>query len=223
MHFLDAWTRLSPNDFARLIIAPASVTLSMVLPGRRASAAACLGLAAAALIAPDPAAAALSETILPRIAWALLWIALAAAITRVPADPPPDSSMRRGGVESGAVGLLLGLALFTLLVAALARADLDERLSREASYALLLMALGLVHLMLRRHVLRAALAFGALGFGLDRLVRAAQAQQLPGEEVQPLAVWLATALALLLVVRIARLRLDAGGGVWVNSAHDLHD
>jgi len=222
VHFLDAWTRLDPTEFARLMLAPACVMLSIALPGRRVSGFACLGLAIAALIAPDAGGEPYLSTLFTRMMWAVLWLALGAAITRVPPDPDPDSALRRGGVESGAVGFSLGLALFTLLVAALARADLDEHLSREASCALLLISLGLIHLLVRRHVLRAALAFAALGFGLDRLVRSAEAQQLPPPTADELAVWLATAIAVALVVRIARLR-QAGGGAWVNRAHDLHD
>jgi len=223
VHFIDAWTRLTPGDFARLLIAPMCVILSIAVPGRRVSASACVGLALAALLLPDAAGAPYLATLALRLAWALLWLLLGATLVRVPAEPPPDSTTRRGGFESGTLGLLLGLALFTLLVAALARADLDDRLSRESSYAVLLLALGLMHLMLRRHVLRAALAFGVLGFALDRLVRAAEAQQVPARAAAPLAVWLATALAISLVVRIAGLRQEGGGGAWVNHAHDLHD
>jgi hypothetical protein len=222
VHFLDAWIRLSPDELARLMLAPACVALATVLPGRRASALACLGLAVAVLIAPDPDALSASGFLASRIAWALLWLVLAGVLARSPADAFRDWSSHRGGIESGAVGLLLGLALLTLLVAALARADLDERISREASYGMLLIALGLLHLMLRRHVLRATLAFGALGLALDRLVRTAGEQQIPND-ARPLAVWLATALAIALVARIARLRLAGGGGAWVGGAHDLHD
>jgi hypothetical protein len=217
VHFLDAWTRLSPFDLARFLLAPACVALAIVLPGRRIAALAALGLAAAALIHPDPGSIALA------VGWSLLWLALAAFLTRAPSDPPSDPSTRRGGIESGAVGLLLGLAVLTLLVAALARADLDDRVSREASAGLLLITLGLVHLMLRRHVLRAGLAFGAMGMGLDRMVRIANAQQLPGGTVSAAAVWFASVIAIAMVARIARLRLEAGGGAWVSGAHDLHD
>ncbi len=217
MHFLDAWTRLSPADLARFMAAPALLALAIVLPGRRASGAACFLLAAASLIAPNPVPLAL------RVLWALLWLALASGIVRSAPDPPADPTVRRGGVESGAVGLLLALALFLLLVAAVARQNLDEAASREASYALLLISLGLLHLMLRRHILRAAVAFAAMGLGLDRLARAAAGQQLPGEVRGEIGVWIATALAVSLVLRIARLRLDGGGGTWVSGAHDLHD
>ena len=217
MHFLDAWTRLSPLDLARLLTAPACVLLSIVLPGRRAALLASLGLAVATPLIPGAAPLVL------RVAWMVLWLGLAAVLARAAEDPPPDMSLRRGGFESGAVGLLLGVALLTLLIAAIARADLDERVGREASYGVLLIALGLVHLMLRRHVQRAAIAFGAMGLGLDRLARTAEAQQLRVEGMRPGAVWVATLLALALVSRIARLRTEAGGGAWVSGAHDLHD
>lgn len=217
MHFLDAWIHLAPSDLARLILAPASLALAIVLPGRRPSAAACFGLAAAALITPG------AEGWLHRAAWALLWLWLASAILRASPDPPSDPTVRRGGVESGAVGLLLGFALMLLLIAAVARQNLDEAPARDSSYALFLITLGLLHLMLRRHVLRAAVAVGAMGLGLDHLVRAAEAQQIPGAAVPALGVWIGTTLAVALVLRIGRLRLEGGGGAWVSGAHDLHD
>ena len=217
MHFLDAWTRLAPSDLARLILAPASLALAIVLPGRRPSALACLGFSAAALITPGLVGLPL------RLAWALLWLLLSSAILRAAPDPPADPALRRGGVESGTVGLLLGFALMLLLIAAVARQDLDDAPTRDASYALFLVALGLVHLMLRRHVLRAAVAIGAMGTGLDHLTRAAEAQQIPGAALPSLAVWIGTALGVALVLRIGRLRLEGGGGAWVSGAHDLHD
>jgi hypothetical protein len=217
MHFLDAWTKLAPSELARLILAPASLALAIVLPGRRASVIACMGLAAAALIQPG------AEGALHRLAWTLLWLLLASAILRSQPDPPADPALRRGGVESGAVGLLLGFALMLLLIAAVARQNLDESPTRDSSYALFLVTLGLLHLMLRRHVLRAAVAIGAMGLGLDRLMLAAEAQQLPGSATPALAMWTGTALAVALVLRIARLRLEGGGGAWVSGAHDLHD
>ena len=217
MHFLDAWTHLASSDLARLILAPASLALAIVLPGRRASTIGCIGLAVAALIQPG------AEGVLHRLAWSLLWLLLASAILRSRPDPPSDPALRRGAVESGAVGLLLGFALMLLLIAAVARQNLDEGPTRDSSYALFLVTLGLLHLMLRRHVLRAAVAIGAMGLGLDRLLLAAEAQQLPGSAVPLLAVWTGTALAVSLVLRIARLRLEGGGGAWVSGAHDLHD
>ena len=217
MHFLDAWTRLAPSDLARLMLAPASLALAIVLPGRRASAIACLGLAAAALIVPG------AESLLHRLAWTLLWLLLTSAILRAEPDPPADPGVRRGGVESGAVALLLGFALMLLLIAAVARQNLDEGPTRDSSYAIFIVALGLLHLMLRRHVMRAAVAIGAMGLGLDRLMLAAEAQQIPGSAIPSLAVWAGTGLAVALVLRIGRLRLEGGGGAWVSGAHDLHD
>jgi hypothetical protein len=216
VHFLDAWTHLALPDLVRYLAVPFLLAMQIVLPGRRPSAAGCLGLAGAALAAPNPI------PLEARIAWALLWLGLGVTVLRWTPDPPPDPGSRRGGVESGAVGLLLALALVLLLVAAVARQNLPEAASRESSYALFLIALGLLHLMLRRHVLRAAVAMAAMGVGLDRLMRLADAEQLPGTASSALGVWLATAFAVSLVVRIARLRALAGGA-WVSGAHDLHD
>ncbi|MBI1799082.1 MAG: hypothetical protein HYR73_05295 [Candidatus Eisenbacteria bacterium] len=217
MHFLDAWNRLPPSVLTRVLAAPACVGLSILLPGRRAAALASVGLAIVAGVSTglNPWSS--------RLAWAIVWLACALVIARGVGDPPPDSSARRGGVESGAVGLLLGIAMLLLLIAAVARQDLPDEPSRDASYGLLMIGLGLVHLMLRRHVLRAAIAFGSMGMGLDRLTRSAASQQLSLDTIPPLAVPFATAIAIALVTRIARSRLGSGGGAWVSGAHDLHD
>ena len=57
----------------------------------------------------------------------------------------------------------------------MARLDLDGELTRRASGGVLLVALGLVHLMLRRHAVRAAAAFAAMGLGLQLLDGAVRA------------------------------------------------
>jgi hypothetical protein len=216
MHFLDAWSRLTPLELARTSAVPVFVLISIAFAGRRAALFTSIGLAACSLF---PLGAVVWGV---RLAWSLLWLAYARALARSADDPPADPSTRRGGLESGAVGLLLGIALLLLLVAAVARQDLPDAESRDASYGLLLIGLGLIHLMLRRHVLRAAVAFGVMGLGLDQLTRAASAQQLPGDHVPALVVPAATALAMALVTRIARSRSE-NGSAWVSGAHDLHD
>src|SRR5437773_1502173 len=94
------------------------------------------------------------------VGWAALW-----GVVAWNARPAPRARARGtpGGTESGVVGLMLGLALLALLLAAVARLDLDAAGSRGASYGVLLLCLGLLHLMLRRDVTRAGVAFAGMG------------------------------------------------------------
>ena len=108
MHFLDAWSRLVPLDFARLLVPFAALALAILLPGRRVAALAALGVAFSM-----PLAFEIAELPL-RLGWMLLWLAIAARVGSAESDPEPDPTARPGGFESGAVGLMLGLALFVL-------------------------------------------------------------------------------------------------------------
>lgn len=217
MHFLDAWSRLAPLDFARLLLPFAALAVAILLPGRRVAA-----LAALAVGISMPLAFEMAELSL-RLGWMLLWLAIAARVGSGDPDPEPDPTARPGGFESGAVGLMLGLALFVLLAAAIARQDLSPEQSRTVSYAIAIMTLGLLHLMLSRHLLRAMVAFAALGLGLQLLEQAARSVSLPGETADSGGILLGTALAVALTARLATARAQAGGGVWVSQAHDLHD
>jgi hypothetical protein len=157
------------------------------------------------------------------VAWTLLWAGVAwraGAGGRAVRNPV---AARPGGVESGTVGLLLGLVLLALLVAAVARQDLSPEDGRRASYGLLVMCLGLLHLMLRRDALRATVAFAALGLGLQVLEAAARATLLAPEARDPGHVLVATAAAVALADRLARVRQQDAGSAWVSDAHDLHD
>jgi len=89
--------------------------------------------------------------------------------------------------------------------------------------ALLLIGLGTLHLMLRGHVRRAAIAFASLGLGLQVLDGAARGAELPGSAPARGGVWLATAIAVALVVRLGHARERFAGSPWVSDAHDLHD
>jgi hypothetical protein len=126
-------------------------------------------------------------------------------------------------LETSTVGLLLGLVLMTLLIAAVARQALSPEEARRASYGALLLMLGFLHLMLHGHVRRAGVAFGSLGLGLQVLESAAREAQVfvalnPGG-----AVLLATVLASSLAMRVAASRERLAGTAWVSDAHDLHD
>jgi hypothetical protein len=125
-------------------------------------------------------------------------------------------------MEPGTVGLLIGIALLALLLAAVARQDLAPEETRRVAYGLLLIDLGLLHLMLRRHALRAAVAFGALGLGVQVLDGMARAGEMGVAPSSP-GVALATAVAVAITVRLAGSREAAAGTAWVSDAHDLRD
>lgn len=155
-------------------------------------------------------------------AWAVLWLVIAWRAGVPEQGGRPRSTTIGVVLETGAIGMLLGLVLLTLLVAAVARQDMAPEDARRASYGVLLLGLGLLHLMIRRHARRAAIGFAALGLGLQVLDGAARgAQVLPASTAGGVLVsaWVATVLAL----RIADARERHAGSVWVTDAHDLHD
>jgi hypothetical protein len=212
------WFGLPPQDLLRLLLPAALLTLATVLPGRRVARAASFGVALALpflrpLDTPAPITA----------AWSALWLLIAWQVgLPAPANAPPPAR-RPGAWESGVVGLLVGVALLLLLVASLARQDLEPRVGRRVVMALLLMGIGVLHLMLRGHVRRAAIAFGSLGLGLQVLDGTARGSELAGSAPAHGGVWLATAIAVALVLRLGHAREQFAGSPWVSDAHDLHD
>ena len=217
MHFLDAWSRLPIVDLARLGLPLLFLFLSIALPGPRPAALSALGVAAMLPLLPEVAPLAL------RLGWSLLWLVVAIRIARPRSSNESDPAARPGGVESGGVGLLLGLSLLVLLTAAIARQDLEPGDSRRISLGVLLLCLGLVHLMVRRHMLRATVAFTTLGLGLEVIRQAAVAADLGAPRTSSGGVLLATALAVAMLGRLADVREQSGGTAWVSQAHDLHD
>ena len=217
MHFLDAWSRLPITDLARLTLPLLLLLLSIALPGPRPAALASLGVAAILPLTPEAGALPL------RLGWALLWLAVALRTARPRGQPELDPAARPGGFESGGVGLSLGIALLLLLTAAIARQDLPADSGRRLSFGVALLSLGLIHLMVRRHLLRAVVAFAALGLGLQVIEHAARASELGAPRPGVGAVLLATALAVALLARLAEGRERAVGTAWVSQAHDLHD
>ncbi|MBI3539061.1 MAG: hypothetical protein HY076_02160 [Candidatus Eisenbacteria bacterium] len=155
--------------------------------------------------------------------WSLLWLLVAwgAGVPEGVARRPIAST--RGVVESGTVGLLLGVLLLALLIAAVARQGLSPEDARRASYGALLLVIGIVQLMLRRHARRAGVAFASLGLGLQVLDGAARGAQVPGTLIPAGAVLLVTAIAAALATRVAAIRERIAGTAWVSDAHDLHD
>jgi hypothetical protein len=155
--------------------------------------------------------------------WALLWLAIAWQ-SGLPerADLMPASPHRRA-LEAGAVALPLGMGMLALMLAAVWRQTFEPDDARRASLGALLVGLGLLHLMMRRHVRRASLAVGALGVGLELLTAAARASDVAHEGAPAGSALLAAALSFTIVTRIAAGRERYAGSVFVSDAHELQD
>jgi hypothetical protein len=216
--FLESWAELSPFDLARLMAPAAFLAAAAFLPG-----VAVARIAAIAVAIVIPFLRELGTSPLVTAGWSVLWL-LAAWSAGVPegvARRPIAST--RGVVESGTVGLMLGLMVLALLILAVARQELSPEDARRASYGALLLVIGIVQLMLRRHARRAGVAFASLGLGLQVLDGAARAAQVPGTLAPEGAVLLVTAVAVALATRVATIRERIAGTAWVSDAHDLHD
>lgn len=218
MHFLDAWAELSLLDLARLLAPLALLGAATFLPGRVTARLAALGVAAVLPfwreLATPPALTA---------GWVALWLVLAVRAGRSQEAARRPLAASRSLLESGSVGLLLGLALALLLVTAVARQDMSPEETRRASAGALLVVIGLLHLMLRRHIRSAMLGFAACGLGIQLLDGAAQGAQLDPSPVIAEAILLASGLAVILASRVAGARARFAGTEWVSDAHDLHD
>lgn len=218
MHFLDAWTSLPFLDQARLLGPALVMVLAIVLPGRRIAALLALGFAVTI-----PASGAFGGGRPLAAGWGVLWLVVAGVLYRAARAGMKRPAERRGGFESTLAGLMLGLPLFALLAIAIARQDLPLAATRAATAGSLFLALGLIHLMVRRHVLRSVLGWGFAGFGLQ-VLQAATLGSLPASLApHPAVVLLATAVTLLLVLRIGLARAQWAGSAWLSDAHDLHD
>jgi hypothetical protein len=218
MRLLNAWAELGTVTAFVVLAVPALLAFAAFAPGRWVAQWTAAALAYAVL---HLGGLGLEREL--RWGWTAVWLFAAWRLGARRPQRPRDSATRRGGFESGTIGLLLAIALLALLTAAVARQDLTPDLARRASFGLLLMVLGMLHLMLRRDALRALLAFGALGLGLQILHGGARDLLLPDDPVYPQAILIATALALAMVDRLTRTRVLATGSPWVSDAHDLHD
>lgn len=217
MHFLDAWASLPRLDLLRFGVPAALLLVAVLAPGRVMARFATLGLALSLPFVRGSVASAWVTA-----GWVLLWLAIA-WLAGLPSKRTARSGARWGGLESGTVGLLLGAALLALLIAGVARLDLDHALTRQCSFGVLFVSLGFLHLMLRRHAMRAAIAFAAMGLGLQVLqgsVCTVVTTGLAPPAGLPLA---ATILVVALAVRIGAARNTTAGSAWVGDAHDLHD
>jgi hypothetical protein len=218
VHFLDAWRELTTADLLRLLAPLLLVIAAILLPGARAVRG--IALAIAVLL---PALRELGSPPLVTAGWIVLWLVVAWRGCGTGETEPLPISGRRAVLETGTLGLAVGGALLALLIAAVARQDMSPEDSRRASCGVVMVGAGLLHLMLRRHARRAAVAFGAMGLGLqilDGAARGAQVQLALAPAAWPLV---ATSLAILLVLRVARARERWAGSPWVPDAHDLHD
>lgn len=218
MHFLDAWLELAPLDVVRLLGPLALLAASTFIPGRRVSRLAALGVAVAILPLRELAAPPLLS-----VGWVALWLLLVLLPAESEEAARKPLARGRGVVESGAVGLLLGLALGLLMMTAVARQDMSTEETRRASLGAAFLVVGFLHLMLRRHLRRALAGFATLGLGLQILNGAAQGAQLDPGPGTGISVLVATWLAVLLGLRVAAARERYAGSVWVSDAHDLHD
>ena len=218
MQFLESWTELAPLDLLRLLTPAAFLAAMAFLPGVRIARVAALGVALMI-----PFLRELGATPWLSAAWCALWLLVAWGAGAPDGGAQRPLAARRGGLEAGTVGLMLGLALLALLIASVARQDLAPEDARRASYGALILALGLIHLMTRGHARRAGVAFASLGLGLQVLDGAARAAQVPQTLPSGGTVLLATAIAVALAMRMAVSRERLAGTAWVSDAHDLHD
>lgn len=219
MHFLDAWMEISALDLARLLGPLALLAASAFFPGQRLGQVTALGVALTIPLLRE-----LGTGLALTVAWILLWLLLALWRPRVPEESARRPLARpRGVAEAGTVGLALGVALTLLLVAAVARQDMSPEDTRRASFGVALLALGVLHLMLRRHIRRAMTGFATMGLGLQVLDAAAVGAQVQPAASGALAVLTATCVAVTLALRVATSRERHAGTAWVSDAHDLHD
>lgn len=217
MHFLDAWRTAPPLEL--LATLALLVVLAVPLFVRHWQALWLVALLSAnqvRIVIPARTPLLLSG------GWFLLWLFVALFSQRewVRGERTPGHG---GRLESGLIGLSLGLAFLALLVIGVARQDLAGDPTRRVTLALVVMAIGLVHLMLHRHIRRAAFGLVTLGFGVQLLELAAGALQLPGTYHAAPGVLIGTALAASAALRLGEGREAATGSPWVSDAHELHD
>jgi hypothetical protein len=216
MRFLESWTVLAATDLVRLLTPLLFTGLLVGLPGRASARFLAFAIAAGVFIAPE---------LIPapglHAAWIAIWVAIGWTVGR--GGPTPRASRRLGLLESGAIGLLIGVALLVILLATFGRQDLPHDETRRTSLGLALVVLGLLHLMTRRHTVRAAAGLAAMGLGLQIVdVVAWETLAFRAHGPSP-AIAGATAIAAALAVRIGRIRERVATSPWVGDAHDLHD
>lgn len=216
MTFLDAWS-LPPLDLVRILLPVIALAVPLVVPGARTAAVAAFAMAAVLVVSP--------LVDLPpglRAGWIALWALLGLGLWRLPAAPPAGAG-RGAGFEAAVIGLAVGGGLIAVMVFAIARQDMPPPITRRLTLALAVIGLGLLQLMLRRHIVRGASGFAALALGVQVLDSAALAAQLPGTPSSGATTLAAAALAAALTFRLGESRRRHASGPWVSDAHDLHD
>lgn len=218
MHLLDAWTSLAPFDSLRLLGIPIAVLLATLLPGR--------GVARLSALVGALCVALLHEMAAPwfvRLGWTLLWLLVAAWAGSESLGGPPVTRARRGGFESGVLALPLGVGLLALLLAAVSRQVLSPLDERRAALGALALGAGLLHLMMRRQIRGATIAFASMGLGLELLAAAARSADVTHVGTPPGAPLLGALLVTALTARIAAGRERYAGSPLVSEAHELRD
>ncbi len=222
MQFLDAWALLAPADLGRLLGVPLALLVAALLPGRGVLRLAAVAVALLVVRSPE-----LGGPWTVAVGWAALWSIVAwlgGGPSLAPVHGPRSRSRHlRTGFESGVIALPMGAALVVLLLAGLARQQMDPLDARRAAVGALIVGAGVLHLMLRRHVRRATLAFAAVGLGLELLLASARAADPAGEGPPPGAALLGSAVAVALSLRLAASRERHAGSPLVPDAHDLRD
>lgn len=218
MHLLHAWTSLALADLVRLLALPIAVALATFLPGRRVARVTAGVVAACMLLMAE-----LGGAWWVRAGWAATWTVLAVWVGRGAAESATGREPRRAGFEAWVLGLPLGVGVMLLLLAALSRQQLAPEASRLALSGVLLVSFGLLHLLTRRHVRRAAIAFAALALGLELLAAAVRALDVLHEGAPAGAALAAAVLGSALLLRLADAREFRAHAPLVSDAHDLHD
>lgn len=216
MRFLESWTVLAAGDLVRLLAPLLFAGLLVGIPGRASARFAALGIAAGVFVAPE-----LIPSPGVHAAWIAIWAGIAWTVGR--GAPTPRASRRLGLLESGAIGFLIGVALLVILLATFGRQDLPHDETRRTTLGLALVVIGLLHLMTRRHTVRAAAGLALMGLGLQIVDVVAWETLVFREHGPSPAIAGATAIAAALVVRIGRVRERVATSPWVGDAHDLHD
>ncbi len=217
MHLLDAWLTLPPGDLLRLLLMPIAAALATFLPGRRIARWAAVLMAVGSL-----GSAEIGGSWLVRAGWAGLWAGLAWWVGREGADSELHEP-KRERFEAWVLGFPLGIGVLLLLLAALSRQVLPDDASRSAQIGVSLLALGMLHLLTRRHIRRAVLAFAFIAFGIEALSAAVRAIDVL-QEGSPSGAALAGAFVVFaLLIRLTHARESLARAPLVSDAHDLHD
>lgn len=218
MHLLDAWTSLGPADLLRLLGIPVAVLIAAVLPGRLVTRLAALAIAAGCALLPE-----LAAPWWVRAGWPALWLLVAWLAAAPDGAPKGLRPSRRASLETGLLALVLGVALVVMLLVAASRQELRPDDARLTSLGLLVLGFALLHLMLRRHVRRALLAFAGLGLGLELLGAAARSVDALHAGAPAGVALGATVAAFAIVHRVAGARERFAGSPFTSDAHELHD